>query len=376
MRIDSKDVSNFISKKLHNFNAGEELAWAWNSNENIIMFGPGGYGKSDAAILFHEYLHQKNAVQNSKPFIMSFGQGMTEEKLLGGIDMKTFQDSGEINYLLQNAFVQHEVVIFEELWDAFPAVLLILKDILQSKCVRMGNQVMPIKTKMVIACTNRSREEVVEDASTEALMQRFLFEKEVAWSSHTPGDYRKALYTATSEGDVFDPRTAEQVANICAASNTNQYTVSPRTCGKAYKSALINGIDSLRGMHGLSKGLKNFDELQREIAHQRATVKFFEEKVVLINSLKKQMELKQSFRHCAPLFKEIYRAYDNLSDYAVTDELVERKDECIKNCEKLFIIITQYMDSFIVNPRDESIPQRFMKLMHGKRWSRAANIIR
>jgi hypothetical protein len=374
MRIDSKDVSNYISKKLHNFNAGEELAWAWNSNENIIMFGPGGYGKSDAAILFHEYLHQKNCVKNSQPFIMSFGQGMTEEKLLGGIDMKTFQDSGEINYLLQNAFVEHEVVIFEELWDAFPAVLLILKDILQSKCVRMGNQVLPIKTKMVIACTNRSREEVVEDASTEALMQRFLFEKEVSWSSHTPGDYRKALLAATG-GDA-DLKIVDAVSNICAESNSDEYTVSPRTCGKAYKSALINGIESLRGMFGLKKGLASYKKIQKDIEEAQAAVEAIETAIAEINALKKEITKKQSFRYCADIYCSMYECYSQIKKVAVPDHLCERKHDCVRNVEKLFDRVHEYMSTFVIKPPVDSIPFKFMATLDTRAFNRAYKILR
>ncbi len=369
MRVNSEDVSNYISKKLHNFNAGEELAWAWNSNENIIMFGPGGYGKSDAAILFHEYLHKNNAVESAKPFIMSFGQGMTEEKLLGGIDMKTFQDSGEINYLLQNAFVQHEVVIFEELWDAFPAVLLILKDILQSKCVRMGNQVMPIKTKMVIACTNRSREEVVEDASTEALMQRFLFEKEVAWKSHTPGDYKSALNAASNTST--DTNIAEAVANICAASNNENYIVSPRTCGKAYKSALINGIESLKGMYGLGEGLASYEKIQKDIKETKTAVEAIETAIAEINALKKDMGKKQSFRYCADIYCRMYECYLQIVESPVPDNLVERKSDCLQNVETLFDRVHDYMSTFIINPPRDSVPFKFMATLEQRAFNRA-----
>lgn len=250
--VEVSQIVELIGRKLYNFNAASELAWAWNSGENVILFGPGGYGKSDAATLFAEHLSEKGII-TTDPYVMAFGQGMTEEKLLGGINIKKFQNEGEIEYLLKNAFVSHEVVIFEELWDAFPAVLLILKDILQSKCVRMGNQVMPIKTKMVIACTNRSREEVVSDDSTEALMQRFFYEQEVVWSSWETSDYLGAFKAATG---LEENPLMQSVATCCAESSKGEYKISPRTAGKALKSAQINGLQCLKGAYGLGKAVK------------------------------------------------------------------------------------------------------------------------
>jgi hypothetical protein len=371
--INASELETYIQSNLYNFNASKELAWAWNSGENVILFGPGGYGKSDAAVAFHSYLRQKGIVDSANPFTMSFGQGMTEEKLLGGIDMPQFQSTGEIVYLLQNAFIEHEVVVFEELWDAFPAVLLILKDILQSKCVRMGNQVMPIKTKIVIACTNRSRDEVVEDASTEALMQRFLFEKEVAWQSHTPGDYLKALRQAVAN---IDTDLAQSIANICANSNNDSYIVSPRTCGKAYKSALINGIESLHGMHGLTKGLKDFEKLQKNISERKEQVKFMETQIKLLNELKKQVTQKKSFRHCASLYVQMYDISLDIREYAVCDELVEQKETTMQDIFKMFALLHEYMEGFVVNPPKDSVPYKFMRRMGNRDWSRARRFLR
>jgi len=259
--IDAIKMEEFIQEKLYKFNAAKELAWAWNVGENLILFGPGGYGKSDAALTFAQYLRKEGHV-STDPFILAFGQGMTEERLLGGLDVKKFQDNGEIEYLLANAFVSNEIVIFEELWDAFPAVLLILKDILQSKMVRMGTKMVPIKTKMVIACTNRSRDEVVSDDSTEALMQRFLFEKEVRWTNHHHTDYLKALKCATGVSRVTPQMVS--VAHCCHQASKNDHKISPRTAYKAYRSAEVNGLISLKGMYGFENAVDEAIRMEAE----------------------------------------------------------------------------------------------------------------
>lgn len=251
--ISAPKVVDLIQGRLHKFNAAEVLAWAWNCGENCILFGPGGYGKSDAAVLFADYLRDKGLV-STPPFVLAFGQGMTEERLLGGLDIKRFQSEGEIIYNLQRAFVSSEVVIFEELWDAFPGVLLILKDILQSRMVRMGEQSYPIKTKIVIAATNRSRDEVVSDLSTAALMERFVFEREVCWTSWLPSDYEGAFRAGAGD----DSDIAREVAAICAAASEGEYKISPRTAGKALKSAKYNGLQSLTGFFGLGDSARKY----------------------------------------------------------------------------------------------------------------------
>jgi hypothetical protein len=222
-------------------------------------------------LLFANYLKEQGAIA-SDPFVLAFGQGMTEEKLLGGLDIKEFQEEGRLIYNLKYAFVEHEVVIFEELWDAFPNILLVLKDILQSRCVRMGSQVHPIKTKMVIVCTNRGREEVITDDSSAALFERFVFETVVNWETHKKEDYRQALIRANN-GDRNSLIT--DVAEICSnVSKLGKVTVSPRTAGKAYKIASINGVEALKGLHGFSRTVNKFlrENASRQVIHDVESV--------------------------------------------------------------------------------------------------------
>lgn len=263
MYIEPIKVEKLIQTKLHNFNGAKELAWAWNSGENIIFFGKGGYGKSVAAEMFGNFLLENDFISTA-PYVLAFGQGMTEERLLGGLDIKKFQEEGEIIYLLKNAFVSSEFVIFEELWDAFPSVLLILKDILTSGYVRIGNESFKIKTKMIVACTNRGREEVVSDNSTEALMQRFLFEKEIGWTTHTSAEYTQALLKAVKN---VNSDAAKAVGRICGKVAAGEYTPSPRTAFKAYKSYVVNGAESLIGIYGFEEVIK---KQQQEIANEIA----------------------------------------------------------------------------------------------------------
>lgn len=246
--VNPEELQSFMDKKLYNWGAAKTLAYAWNAGENVLFTGPGGYGKSDGATLFFSYLKENSLVEDEQPFVLSFGQGMTEERLFSGIDIKRFQDEGELVYNLKKAFVSYEVVIFEELFDAFAGVLLILKDVLQSGEVRMGDTRYPLRTKIVIACTNRSYDEVVIDNSTAALMERFVFQEEVTWNSWEASDYTQAL------GKNYNGEFLPLVADICAKSSKGEKKVSPRTAFKALKSVIRNNtINCLKSMLGIDR---------------------------------------------------------------------------------------------------------------------------
>jgi hypothetical protein len=75
------------------------------------------------------------------------GAGMNADRLFGGLDINKFHDEGVLEYLLDNSFMNHEYVVFEEMMDAPDFILEQLKDILSS--FRNGTQVYPIKLDLL-----------------------------------------------------------------------------------------------------------------------------------------------------------------------------------------------------------------------------------
>lgn len=227
------------------------IGYAWNAGENILLHGPGGYGKSVGAELAHKFIDYNVKVNGY--FTMSFHGGVTEEVLLGGTDTKKIMDTGEIIYLLSKSFIECEFVVFEELFDAPIDVLLLLKDILTSGYVRLGNQVQKVKTRTIVACTNRSYEEIVEDDSTEALMQRFIFDCLVVWKTHEIKDYRKVL------DKVLPANLSAKLSAVIFESNKKRggRPMSPRTADKSAKTFLTNGLthDVFFYIRGFDKGI-------------------------------------------------------------------------------------------------------------------------
>lgn len=202
------------------------LEISFNNQKNVILYGPGGYGKSEYAQAFLE----KKGVE---PFVFTMGTGTTTDRLFGGLDLPAFNTTGKIQYLIENSFMNHEYVIFEELFDAPDYILEQLKDILSSGKLRNGSQVFNIKTKVIVCCTNKTREEFSKTTSLKALMERFPLEHKVIWKDHNRITYEKLFVTKNGfadpmltyileqyagAGNIISPRIAIAAADIIAQS--------------------------------------------------------------------------------------------------------------------------------------------------------------
>lgn len=207
----------FMDKTVNILNVGFSTA------KNVILYGPGGHGKSEITL---DFLKAKGI----DPFIQTMGTGMTTDRLFGGLDIPTFETTGKIEYLVENSFMNHEYVIFEELFDAPDFILEQLKDILSSGVFRNGTQIFPINTKFIICCTNRTRDEFSKNMSLKALMERFPLELNVIWDNYTEISYNKLLESKFGEGEV-DP----VIPYLLQEYAKNGITISPRVAVTAYQ---------------------------------------------------------------------------------------------------------------------------------------------
>lgn len=212
----------------------KSLEAAFKMGKNIILHGPGGHNKSCYSI---NYLGSKGI----NPFVQTMGSGMTTDRLFGGIDLKEFNETGKIKYLVENSFMNQEFVIFEELFDAPDYILEQLKDILSSGYFRDANNTFRIKTKLIICCTNRTRVEFSKNASLAALMERFPYECEVKWKQYNANSYSKLLTTKMGFADPLLVYILEQFAN----DKTDKKIISPRIALLAAETIAELGPDYL-----------------------------------------------------------------------------------------------------------------------------------
>lgn len=172
----------------------EVLDVGFSLNKNVILWGNGGFAKSEVSLEFFKAL-------GINPFIKTMGSGTTTDSLFGGIDLNLLNETGKIEFLLENSFMNHEFVIFEELFDANDYIIEQCKDILSSGIFRNGSQQFKIKTKFIICCTNKSRDEFAKNRSLKALMERFPLELEVKWKEYTAIQYEKLFNTVKGISD-------------------------------------------------------------------------------------------------------------------------------------------------------------------------------
>jgi MoxR-like ATPase len=230
----------------------KSLDLAFSTGENIILFGKGGYAKSEFSSAFFK---SKNIV----PFVKTMGSGTTTDSLFGGINILELNNTGKLEYLVENSFMNHEYVIFEELLDAPDYILEQLKDILTSGKFRNGSQSFDIKTKLIVCCTNKTRTEFSKNDSLKALMERFPLEYNVGWDSHTKETYNFLFKTVLGKDYPELEFILEKLAK-------NDATVSPRTAIKAAKIIDSCGdftcLDFIADFAGKNKALVK-DELNK-----------------------------------------------------------------------------------------------------------------
>jgi MoxR-like ATPase len=253
------EIKGFIKSK----KVAQVLNTAHKSGENVVLYGPGGYGKSE---MVQAFLRSIGARQEQIT-VKALSVGTTLDDLLGGINLKTLRETGEISYNVHQSIFSTPYLVLEEAFDAPVRVLEGLKDILTSKQIRNGNQVYNIKTKFIIVATNRSKKELSEDDSSKALMERFPLSLRVYWDSHSLADYQELISKIFGEqNSTFDALISYMLESI--EEDESKQPPSPRTAVRGFKVLKSTGIEGLRFLDGLpniDRAIDNLAEQQRKI---------------------------------------------------------------------------------------------------------------
>lgn len=228
--------NSFADKYLFMDDMVDAITHGLELNQNVLLYGKGGHNKSEGTLaILDNYCSNKDF----KPFVKAFGEGLTMDDLFGGVKLKKAMETGEMEYMVENSFMNHEIVVFEEFYDAPPQVLLALKDIMTSRKFRNGNQIFDIKCKCIIALTNRTKEEVCEDNSIAALNERFSITLKVEWPEK---EYTKANFLRLAKlkfGEEYFNKFQHKIntlSQIAEATNSGHTSfVSPRTFINAVK---------------------------------------------------------------------------------------------------------------------------------------------
>jgi len=243
------------------------LALAVESGKNVLLWGPGGHGKSE---MVETALAQVAA--QGEIFTQSFGEGMDEAKLWGGLNFKKLEEEKVMEYFPENSFLVKKIAVFEEMFDAPPSTLMSLKDTLTSKILRQGAQQFPMATKSIVAITNKDPDEISDmGPAAHALIERFPLQLCVDWDSYESSDYNELfekvgpnlpgaelngtqrvlaeiIAKAGDEGDIISPRTAIHALGVVKTA------AAIRGSDKVEKEDLVD-LQYLPGMEDLAENI-------------------------------------------------------------------------------------------------------------------------
>lgn len=233
-----------------------------NTLANTILYGPPGYAKSLLAKTFLEVMGHPSPKKHQ------FSAGTSIQQLIGMTKLGPLQE-GKIEINTDSSFINHEVAIFEEMYNAPKHVLAVLIDILMSGeyCVE-GNLCYKSKCKFIIACTNiepstwaQGDEEKVDVYN--AFNERFPFQQRVAWKDHSMISYQQLIET------VLHTQSDEFCAMMAVAHEKGK-TISPRTAIIACQAYTKLGLESIRSLKGVDQDLMfEFEKIDAEKQNNR-----------------------------------------------------------------------------------------------------------
>lgn len=254
---------------VHADDVREAVSLALVSGKHLILFGPGGHAKSEMIG------RVTDALTGAVTFVQSFGEGMDEARLYGGLDLPALEagENARIQYRPEHSFLAADIAVFEELFDSPASVLLSLKDTLTSGALRNGAQQFTMQTSCIVSATNRSPQEVADlGPAAGALIERFPLQLEVEWPSYGAADYLQMFETVAASGDR-DPvsvswsdikllrKAAREVevpsdvlgilAEVIAGAVAAGHFISPRTA--IHARGLVQAAAAIRGSEAATK---------------------------------------------------------------------------------------------------------------------------
>lgn len=286
---DLKNKINSILKDKFVFTepVADILASAIYSKQNVILYGPGGHGKSEMVeeALAGLGLWNRSDPVNSATLIQAFGEGLTEDALWGGIDFRKLNSptDPEMWFNVENSFLKYPVAVFEELFDAPAFCLLPLKHTIQAGFLAKNGKSYPMQTQLIIACTNRNPDEIAEMGETyRALLERFVLRQQVEWQNYNATAYLHLLNKHPKRFAMND-NTCVSLARLLEECYETGDFISPRTAMKCvdiiYGSAISRGSSmieprdfaALANVAGFSQVSKKFQEnIDRHMAETAA----------------------------------------------------------------------------------------------------------
>jgi hypothetical protein len=324
------------------------LAAAIYGNQNVILYGPGGHGKSEMVeeVLEKLGLWSREDQTKSETLVQSFGEGLDEAALWGGIDFKKLNSTTDPDMVfnVENSFLNYPVAVFEELFDAPAFCLLPLKHTLQAGFLAKNGRSYKMKTELIIACTNRNPDEIAEMGETyRALLERFVLRQEVAWAEYKQDNYVELI--SKHPHLKIAPQDLRVLAGIMEECQDSGHTISPRTAMKAVDVLIgharshgnqvvtIHDFVALRHVTGFQQMAIKFQEsLASKSAEEAAAVHMQAAQSIMHQLIAKFDSITGKVLDYCVVSKQFALLIDKFQNISVPDRLYAQRNSLIDNC--------------------------------------------
>lgn len=198
------------------------LKIAIDTETNILLWGPGGYGKSD----FIKYYLE---IEGKSYKTITGHKDLRVEALIGTMDVEKFKNESEYSIVFEKSpFIGAEVLVLEEFMDVMPGTAMAIKDIITEGGFRYKDKFIKSDVKVIIMTSNIHPSELDDDESFKALYySRFPIEVRVDWVTKPAKKYNdlfsikttldedeRKLLAFTCERVQPSPRIALEAAKI------------------------------------------------------------------------------------------------------------------------------------------------------------------
>ncbi|MFK8112374.1 MAG: hypothetical protein AB8B91_09235 [Rubripirellula sp.] len=202
---------------------------------------------------------------------------MSEDRLWGGPNIAKLDVC--LEYDTDRSFLPYEVVVLEEILDASSQALLPLKDVLTRRCFMNGSTPVEMRSKVIIACTNKDPRQFAKDSdAVKALLERFPLQLEVRWPTYEQKDYEALFGKANPNVSTHKRKLHRIYAHVIANLNDDRdsgFQVSPRialgglrlagnSVGRhGRKKMIVEDILSIRNVQGMESYKRDMEGLVR-----------------------------------------------------------------------------------------------------------------
>jgi hypothetical protein len=337
-------VKEYFSSRYYNIGSIIEFLYVSSvSSTNGILYGPGGFGKTDITKKFFEYF---NIPVNT---VVGY-HDMDVEGLLGIPDMKKLmEDSEYVTAFSKSVFGKPGILLLEEFLDVRPSTAAALKDILTEGGLRQGDKLLPSLSGQTFICSNKDPEELSIDFSTAAFYKdRFPVNMFVAWDTYTARDYDKLFKIVF--GDKYENNRDEfdVLAMLCSASSSESKCVSPRTAISSGYVLLKAGIESLKFISEIDTSM--LEKVHKELKRKRALNNFAELRIETYNKLDEILSSDLSLDDKISLRFWLNHVLNNISYIKMDDDILEAVQPFKEKVE----VSIAALDSHIFTPKEGS----------------------